>query len=73
MLVPDVLEKMPGEMCSQLARENSTSNLKIEDLCRISILEHVTTHSDTGIDDYGATASFSHRSETTSREPDSEF
>ena len=32
LLVPAVLEKMPGEICRQLARENSANNWKLEDL-----------------------------------------
>ena len=54
---------MPGEFCRQLACENSANNWKLEDLRRainreIGILEAGTTHSDTGINDYVATASF---------------
>ena len=61
--MPVVLENMPGEICRQLARENSSNNWELGDLCRainreIGILEAGTTHTDTGINDYVATASF---------------
>ena len=51
LLVPSMLEKMPGEICRQLACENSANNWKLEDLRRainreISILEAGITHRD---------------------------
>ena len=52
LIVPVVLQKVPGEICIQLARENSANNWKLEDLRRainreIGILEAGTTYSDT--------------------------
>ena len=63
LLVPVVLEKIPGEIRRQLARENGTSEWTLEELRRainkeIAILEAGTTHSDPGFDDYVDTASF---------------
>ena len=64
LLVPVVLEKIPGEIRRQLARENGTSEWTLEELRRainkeIAILEAGTTHSNPR--GYGV---FSHRSET---------
>ena len=54
---------MSGEICRQIARENSVNNWELGDLRRainreIGILEASTTHSDPGIDDYVTTAFF---------------
>ena len=62
LLLPVVLEKMSGEICRQIARENSVNNWELGDLRRainreIGILEAGTTHSDPGIDDFVAGAS----------------
>ena len=63
LLVPVVLEKMPADICRQLARENNATKLKLGDLRlvinrEIGIFEDGTPHSDSGIDNYLATASF---------------
>ena len=63
LLVSVVLEKVSGEICRQIARENSVNNWELGDLRRainreIGILEASTTHSDPGIDDSVARASF---------------
>ena len=51
LLLPVVLEKVSGEICRQIARENSVNNWELGDLRRainseIGILEAGTTHSD---------------------------
>lgn len=63
LLVPVVLEKMPGEIRKQLARENGDNDWVLADLLRAinretGIMEAGTTHTEPGFDDYATTASF---------------
>ena len=63
LLGPVVLEKMPGEIRKQLARENGVNDWVLADLRRainreIGIMEAGTTHTEPVFDDYAITASF---------------
>ena len=57
LLVPVVLDKMPGEICKQSAQENGGNDWLLRDLHhainrKIGILEAGTTHSEPEINDY---------------------
>ena len=75
LLVPVVLEKVSGEICRQIARENSVNNWELGDLRRainreIGILEAGTTHSDPGIDSRASMITYLGRLFTQERDPE---
>lgn len=63
LLVPIVLDKLPGEIRKSLAREHGDSNWKLDDLRRainreINIIEAGVPRNQPDIEAYGSTASF---------------